>query len=143
MFTYFPETGHATSDANTFDDWAYEIALGREAWLTAWAKKIVPDHVFKKVHQEATTYQITRWMRDNGYRLVENKQTMHWAIMHDDEVVTQFKVCLVAPKPNCCRYCGQPLTLGAEKEVHGLCQAMEGLEAKWLRNKRVQKPESN
>lgn len=139
MFTYFQETGHAFSDCENFDDWAQEIALGREAWLTAWAKRIIPDHIWTKVKKEATRYIITRWMKDNGYRLVENKATMHWAIMHDDDVVSQYKVALQTPPPNCCRFCGEPLTMGSKTDVHGICTLKEHLEAAIAHRKTVVK----
>ena len=137
MFTYSQETGHAYSDCENFDDWIQELALAREVWLTAWAKKIIPDHVFNKVKQTATRYQLTRWLRDNGYRLVENPRTLHCAILGRDEIVSQFKVCLQAPTPGMCRFCGQPLTLGSVSDVHPICTVREHLEAAVARRKTV------
>lgn len=137
MFTYSSETGHAYSDCERDDDWAQEIAMGHEAWLTAWAKKIIPDHVWTRVRHEATHYVISRWLRENGYSLRINRKTMHSLITKGDEVVSQYKVCLQSPALGMCRFCGQPLTLGSQSDVHPICTLKEHLEAAMAQRKTV------
>lgn len=128
---YDVASGYAQCDAQDFTDWCTQLEAARERWMSVVMADHVPAWVIRKAHDKNPKVQkdAQTYLRQNGFRFVEDREAMTAAIMKGERLLSVFRVALQPPDRTKCRFCGEPLPPGFQGDVHKTCTLQEHLEA--------------